>query len=261
VRLDTTDARKQVEGARAALVAAVSRLALARQDAGQQVSRLRQLQALHQVSLHQLAAAQIQLRRQEALYRKDLVNREEVEVAREQVRAREAARDAAQARWDELKRVNTSLAIQAAQAEVEVAQARLAVAEQALERCTVRAPTNGRVLSVAIHRGEVIGPTSPPLLTFCPDRPFIVRAEVEQEFLDRVRVGMSARIRNEGAGDSSWSGTVVSVGNRFQHRQLRPDATQLSDVPTVECLIRLSPQHPPLRIGQRVVVSLLGKAD
>ncbi len=260
VKLDTTDARKQVESAQTAVAAARTRLALASQDVHQHPIRLRQLQAAYDVSLHQLAAARIQLRRQEALYQKDLVNHEEVEAAQEHVEELEAASAAARARRDERNATNPGLNGQAAQAEVQVAQSRLALAEHALARCEIRAPANGRILSVAVHPGEVVGPTS-PLLTFCPDRPFIVRAEIEQELLDRVQAGMTAQVRNEGSAGPSWSGQVVSVGRLFQRRRHRTDPTQHSDVPTVECLIRLAPGHPPLGIGQRVVVSIPGAAD
>jgi hypothetical protein len=44
----------------------------------------------------------------------------------------------------------------------------------------------------------------------------------------------------------------------MQRRTILPDASPFYDVRTLECVIELESGQPPLRIGQRVRVTLLG---
>jgi multidrug resistance efflux pump len=257
VRLDSVQARQDVEAARSGLALAQTRLAQAEQEARQHAPRLQQLRANLEAARHRLADGRVRLRRLESLLRTDLARDTDVEAAREQVAELTAAVEAAEGRLAELNAVNPELAVEAARQEVSTARARLAGLEHVLADRDLRAPCAGRVLAVEVRPGEVLGgPGSSGSLLFCPDRPLVVCAEVEEELLERVEVGLPARLRKEGRPGPTWSGEVVSVGRLFQRRQHRSDPTQLSDVPTVECRIRLDQDHPPLRLGERVTVSI-----
>ncbi len=69
--------------------------------------------------------------------------------------------------------------------------------------CLLVAPTSGVVLRVQTSRGESIVPggLQPPII-FRPDGPLVVRAELEQEFLGRVKPAMKATIRDDARADS-----------------------------------------------------------
>jgi multidrug resistance efflux pump len=260
LRLDGTQARQDVEAARAGVSLAQTRLAQAEQEARQHAPRVRQLGATLDAARHRLADGRIRLRRSESLARSDLAKDTDVETACEQVAELSAVVEAAEGRLAELKAVNPELAVEAARQEVRAARARLAGLEHVLADHELRAPSAGRVLAVEVRPGEVLGgPGSSGSLLFCPDRPLVVCAEVEQELLERVAVGLPARLRKEGTAGPSWSGEVVSVGRLFQRRQHRTDPTQLTDVPTVECRIRLDDGHPLLRLGERVTVSIYAR--
>jgi multidrug resistance efflux pump len=260
--LDDVEAREEVARAEAGVKAAEVREAQARQDAKQHPDRLKVLRSTLEATSSRLAGARVSLRRQEDLYNRNLVVKGDVDLAREQVRELEASVEAAKARLNEAREVDPQLPVRAAAAEVEAARARLAQARHVLEGCAVRAPSAGFILTLAARPGEVVGQpgTAAPVL-FCPARPFVVRAEVEQELAARVRAGQPARVRDEMAGAGPWQASVVRVGRLFSRRQHRTDPTQFVDVPTVECLVRLEPGHPPLRIGQRLRVSIYPRKD
>jgi multidrug resistance efflux pump len=122
----------------------------------------------------------------------------------------------------------------------------------------VLAPSDGTVLRVQTNPGEVLGPQSrQPALLFAPDKPLVVRAEVDQEAVGRVAVGQRAELEDDAAAGPTWTGRVARVARWFsQRRTILPDAPALQDVRTLECVIHLDPSQPPLRIGQRVRVKL-----
>jgi multidrug resistance efflux pump len=136
----------------------------------------------------------------------------------------------------------------------------LAKAQLALDECVAKAPADGTVLRLDVRQGDLLGaqPKSPPLI-FCPAGPRIVRAEVEQEWADRVQEGQIASIEDDTGNGSGpkWTGKVTRVGDWMAHRRsILPDPSQFHDIRTLECVIALDPNQPPLRIGQRVRVAL-----
>ncbi len=259
VRLDDGEARQAVAVARAGLHAAEARLAQARQDEGLRRPRLAQLRSSLKAVEHRLAGARSQLKRQEHMFAQKLVGPFEVSAAREQVREVESLAEAARARLAEAEVADPALAVRAADAEVEAARARVGQAEQALRGLEVRAPSAGRALTVSARVGEVAGPGGEAAVLFCPDRALVVRVEVEQELVARLGPGQAAEARDELSGAGPWPGTVVLVGGLYSRRLSRTDPTQLSDVPTVECLVRLTGPRPPVRVGQRLRVAFFNR--
>jgi multidrug resistance efflux pump len=129
-------------------------------------------------------------------------------------------------------------------------------AAQALAECSLRAPEAGTVLRVGAGKGDVLsGYAQQPAILFCGAGQRVVRAEVEQEFAGRVAVGQPAVVADDTRAGWRWRGRVEWVADWYlPRRQALPDPSLFQDVRTVECLIRLDPGQPPLRIGQRVRV-------
>jgi multidrug resistance efflux pump len=136
-------------------------------------------------------------------------------------------------------------------------------AEKTVRDCILLAPTSGVVLRVQTSRGESVLPNGmqPPII-FRPDSPLVVRAELEQEFLGRVKPGMKATVRDDSRADSAtWTGTVLRVGNWVaRKRTVLLDPGEVNDVRTVECVIALDGSPDGLLVGQRMRVRI-GKAE
>jgi HlyD family secretion protein len=256
LKLDDRPARFEAEQARAAVETAKLRLTRAEQDLRQHPTRIGQLRATLESAEFKLAGAQHQLRRQEELLRINNANLQDVRAAESVVKEQEAQSRAAKERLAELQQSDPTLPVREATADLTAAESRARSAEYAVTECEVPAPSAGTILRVQTSLGEIVGGTgtAAPIL-FCPDRPFVVRAEVEQEFVRRLAVGQKARVEDEMANGPAWTGKVARIAGWYSSRRSANDKpSAFKDVPTVEVLIQLDERRPPLRIGQRVQV-------
>jgi multidrug resistance efflux pump len=258
LKLDDRRARFAADEARAALDAAKLRLARAEQDLRQHPTRAAQLKASQESAEQKLAASRAQLERQEELYRINNSSNQEVRAAASQVKEQEAQVRVAKERLAEFQQSDPKLPVDEARSALAAAEAQVRSADYAVEQCEVKAPSAGTVLQIQTRPGEVVGgPGTVAPVLFCPDRPFIVRAEVEQEFVRRLKAGQLARVEDEASGGPVWTGKVARIAGWFSARRGTTDKpSAFKDVPTVECIIQLDDRKPPLRIGQRVQVTI-----
>src|SRR5262249_54000302 len=139
-------------------------------------------------------------------------------------------------------------------AEVATIRARFRQSERVLREHTLRAPEAGKVLRIFVTPSEYV--TTPPrrvAIQFCPERPRVIRAEVDQAFARRVEVGQPAQVVDDCSSAHTWRGRIARISAWYtERRQIADEHLQMKDVRTLECLIVLDPGQPPLRIGQRV---------
>jgi len=165
-----------------------------------------------------------------------------------------------------VKAANIDLAAELARDDITEKGLLLDRAQLALDECEVKAPAAGKVLRLSLQVGDLLTAEakSQPLV-FCPSGPRIVRAEVEQEWIDLVKEDQLVTFQDDTSNDKgeTWTGKVTRVSDWMAHRRsILPDPSQMHDVRTLECVVAIDPnQNPekPLRIGQRVRVSLLKK--
>ena len=98
----------------------------------------------------------------------------------------------------------------AANAQVRVAQAQLAATRAEIGRLNVTAPTSGLILARNVEAGQVVGPGSGALFRMAEGGAMELRAQMSQQDLAFVRVGMPATVRIIGS-DQDLSGSVWQV--------------------------------------------------
>ncbi|GAA4724794.1 efflux RND transporter periplasmic adaptor subunit [Sphingomonas lutea] len=98
----------------------------------------------------------------------------------------------------------------AANAQVRVAQAQLAATRAEIGRLNVTAPTSGLILSRSIEAGQVVGAGSGALFRLAEGGAMELRAQMSQQDLAFVRVGMPASVTLIGS-DQAISGSVWQV--------------------------------------------------
>ena len=166
-----------------------------------------------------------------------------------------AAGAATQASADEAKQALAELdaEIGEAQAAVEAAKQKLKGARHEIEVLTLRAPLQARVVARTTHLADVVSMQgNAALFTLLPETPRIVRAELNEAFVTKVAVGMSAEVSAEDGGDKIYKATVVRIGDVFGPSRLTEEAQDASDTRDVECILKL--EDDALRVGQRVQV-------
>jgi multidrug resistance efflux pump len=254
--LEDQTARYRVAEARAALAVAQAQLEQARQLPEQHKLRRAMQRAAVRAADNRLTAARHALAHKELLAGSRLLSSQEVAAAAEQVKELEAAKDVEAKKLAELELHDPQPDVRRAEAEVALLQARLQQAEQALAEHTLRAPRDGTVVRILVSPGEVLAlPARQAAVIFAANEPRLIRAEVEQEFASRVAPGMAVRVQDDTDARVSCNGKVTLVSDWYmQRRAIFQEPTRFNDTRTIECIITLAPNHPPLRIGQRVRV-------
>jgi multidrug resistance efflux pump len=238
-------------------------LQLTKAEAGvaQYEAKRAQAEAALEAANNKVAAAQFALDRKQELVDKEFINRVEVEVAQAQLNEARALVKAEQSRLAELGALNPETEVKLARLEQSRSRTQLEESQQDRREYLLRAPVEGQVLRMQVEQGDLIGPTSPrPAVLLAPKGPWIVRAEVSQEFASLVEEGAVAEVEDEAALGVLAKGTVSETSDVFLPRR------QLSDLPNavitgvaMECVIELQGEHKPLRVGQRVRVRIFDK--
>jgi membrane fusion protein, macrolide-specific efflux system len=177
-------------------------------------------------------------------------------------RAAEAAQAGAatQQAADDAKQVQAELnaEIGEADAALEASKQKLKQARHEVDVLTLRAPVDARVVARTAHLADVVSVQSnAALFTLLPDAPRIVRAELNEAFLAKVAVGMSADVTAEDGSDKVYKATITRIGDVFGPSKLTEEAQEASDTRDVECILRLD--SDALRVGQRVQVRFKGR--
>ncbi|MCE9561127.1 MAG: HlyD family efflux transporter periplasmic adaptor subunit [Planctomycetes bacterium] len=183
----------------------------------------------------------------------------ELLVAESEVRQLEQLEGIEKSRLEELKLADLTLKTRAADAKKLSATIALKQAQNALDDCLLLSPSAGTVLRIQASVGRTVAPgTLQPPVVFRPDGPLVVWAELEQEFLGRIKPGMKATIRDDARSDSpTWTGKVLRVGHVIaRKRSLLLEPGEINDVRTVECVIAIDGDTSALLVGQKMRVRL-----
>lgn len=257
--LDDRLARARVREAEAALRAAHAQLAQALQLPGQYRSKIAQQEGAAEAARHRLEAGRKVLARKRELARLDQLDIKEADAAEPVVRELHAVTRIEEEKLRDLRLADPAPVVERARIEIGAKEAQLDQARRGQEECLLQAPGDGTVLRILASPGDVLGtPAAQAAILFCPLKPRIIRAEVEQEFAGHVAPGQHASIQDDTTGGRTWSGRVFRISDWYTHRRsVLQEPFQFNDVRTLECLVAVDPGQPPLRIGQRVRVALV----
>ncbi len=143
----------------------------------------------------------------------------------------------------------------AAKAGIEIAHQRVLAAELERAQLDIRAPLAGTIIDRSVRVGDRIAVQSGrELFRLLPEQPLIVRAELGEDFVDRVHAGMRAEIIPDADPQHPLPAHVLRVGAVFGLSQRRDDPQQSPDARVVDCVLAIDAGS--LRIGQQVLVRI-----
>lgn len=189
-------------------------------------------------------------------------------VREEDVQRRRIATNAAEARLRQAKADLALLKAGAWEQDLRIARAQVALAEREvqrlhtdIERLTVTAPLDGRVLQSNIRLGEYAqsGPLAKPLMVFGSVSVLNVRTDVDEHEAWRVRADAAAYATVRGA-----SGTRIPLQFvRFEpyvvpKKSLTGDSTERVDTRVLQVIYQVEGDTVPLYVGQQLDVFIEG---
>lgn len=150
---------------------------------------------------------------------------------------------------------STTAEIASARSALDSARAAVRAAELTVNLRTLRAPVAGRLAtrSHAACRGCAVHADT-ALFVLIPDAPIVVRARLDEDFVDRVQPGMLAEVVPDSNPGQRYSAQVTRVGTLL--RAAEGDAPpERADVRTLDCELSIGASR--LIVGQRVLVRFL----
>lgn len=173
----------------------------------------------------------------------------------EAAKAGAASGDAADEARDEVAMLQAQA--DGAEAALDAAQQHAAAAQLDVDARTLHSPVAGRIVQRDVQIGQAVSAQSgSPLFMILPDRPRIVRAELDADDADKIKPGMRAQVVRDTGEGPDYKAKVLRVGDVLGASTLTDDPLARATSREVECVLQLesSGSAPPLRIGQRVLV-------
>ncbi len=265
LQLDSQLAEYKLREAKADLASALELQAQAERLPEQHQRKKEQQQAALDAIKHQRESTYFEYKVKEQMFNEKVLGTNVKTAFEEMVKKLDSMVKAEEAKLEELKLFDSQPRAENERAAADVAakQARVDQAAFALKECSLVAPADGTVLRVLVHAGEVLGsnPTG-PAIQFCPKGSKIIRAEVLQEWAYRVQVGQEVTIEDDTYAGATWQGRVRRVSEWFAEKRNKIfEPFMVNDVRTLECLIEVTSEGRPLRIGQRVRVKIKQNAS
>jgi multidrug resistance efflux pump len=202
-----------------------------------------------------LADAETQLRLIESVRDPRAVRAEEVERRRAAVQVSRARVSEAEAALARLKAGSWKQDIDVAQAELEAAKKAVERVRTDLERLTVKAPIDGRILQVNTRPGEYAQPGgAQALILMGAAGPLHVRAEVDEKDAWRVRPGARAVAGVRGNAELRYELAFIRVEPYVvPKRNLTGETLERTDTRVLQVIYRL-PENARVYAGQQMDV-------
>lgn len=259
VQIDDRVAKLQEDEAELGVKAAKLQFAKARDGLKQFEAKKAQVEGALEAAQNKVLAAQHYLTVKENLLKDGFANDGQVDLLRRQVDEARILEKVERNKLAELKAVDPDLEVKLAQALWDRSLVQLERARQDREEYVMKSPVDGVVLRVAVQVGDLVSPTSArPALWVIPKGALIVRAEVSQEFAERVLEGLPVQVEDEASSRFLGKGIVAEVSDWFlPRRQFSLEPTGINTGLALECVIALEDGNGLLRLGQRVRVRVL----
>lgn len=202
VQLESSELRAALSQAQGSASQALARLAGLR-STGRTSARAAVLQADAT-----LRAAQAELVRNQQLVGQGFISASRLDDVQRALDVARAQQASAQAQV--LANTDAGTDVVQAQAQLDQARAAIATAQARLAQTQVTAPANARVLTRQVEPGQIVQPGK-ALLSLALAGPTQLIAQVDERFLEQLRVGQSASVVADAFADQRFTAQVLSI--------------------------------------------------
>ena len=251
--LDPVPFRTDVDSTKADLAQAQAQLDKTRR--GFRVEEVAQARANAAQRAADLENARVTLRRQEQLVAAGLVTHQQIDDAQARVHMGEAALAASREQLALELRGSRIEDIEAQEATVASAQARLEKAQTALADATLLAPSKG-IISVRAREPGAIVQAGQTVYTLTLNEPVWIRAYVSQPRLGRIKPGMPVKVTIDSMPGRQYDGTVGFISPEAEFTPKTVETPELRTQLVYRIRIRVDDADPGLRQGQPVTIKL-----
>jgi HlyD family secretion protein len=186
----------------------------------------------------------------------------DVALSREERTQRKFAKETAQSELDqaqtELVRVQAGAwlpDVEIARAAVDAAKAKVELIETEIERCLVRAPIDGELLSVNVRVGEYVSDSSSSLVVLGDLSRVNVRVSIDEEDLPRFRPGQAAWGVARGDSGQRWPLRFVRVEPMVVPKKMLSGAgDERVDTRVAQVIYQFESLPPQVFVGQQMDV-------
>jgi HlyD family secretion protein len=242
LRYQEQEASQQIQQAKAVLAATEAQRVEAAADFDNAKNNYERTQALAKTG----ALSPQEIDRDRTAYE---TNKAKVDAAERQLEAQRAALALARAAEDQVAMKKSALS--AAEHERAAAAAQTHKATVRVGYTEIRSPVTGIVDVRAVRQGEIVA-TGAPLLTLIDPDDLWIRADVEESYIDRVRIGDKLTVRLP-SGETR-SGTVFYRGVDAGFATQRDVSRTKRDIKTFEVRLRVDNHDRRLAAGMTAYV-------
>ena len=189
------------------------------------------------------------------LVQRNLASERDAEDARAAANAARARTEAARATLRLAEAGSRKESIAAAQAALENAHARLALAQRDLDDAVLLAPRAGIVQNRILEPGDIASPQS-PVLTLVIDDPQWARVYVAEPGLGQIKPGLPASISSESFPDRTYPGRVASISASAEFTPKSVETPEIRTDLVYQVRVYLCAPSDELRQGMPVTVSI-----
>ncbi len=200
----------QAEARQAKAELEVARAKLADLKAGPRPEEIDQAKAGVRKWQATLEEARTTYERQKRLQSQEFTSEQSVDQTRERMEVARAELEDAEEKLRMLKAGPTKTEIAVQEANVEEAEAALALARAHLEECLIKAPFDGVIDKVHVRRGDLATPRSPLIEMFDPGS-LVVRFSVNEAHAAIVKPGLPVKVRLDALPGQTFQGEISRV--------------------------------------------------
>lgn len=183
-----------------------------------------EVRSLLEAKTAELRRAEANWQRTSGLRKENSVTAQDADQQRAEVDVLQALVGAARARCELLHAPPRSEDVQMAEARVQSARAKLALAQARLDRTRLKAPFSGQLLKIDVQVGDLAGPESAePAVVLCNTSHLRVRAFIEEFEALRIVPGARATISADGLSGRTLQGTVSRLAPQMTNKLVRSD--------------------------------------